>query len=177
MAPVNTKEGSNMTVVGLKLFTILEGLTSEESDAILQRCEVTTVKKGEKVIEAGERAHSLFLVRFGRIELRFKVLCHHALIEVPLDITGSGEVFGWSILIPPHDYTLTGYATEPSELLRIRQTDLQDCCEANPRLGYIVMKNIAQIVVERYEIAWKMLQGEIQQDLRKKENKTLWKTD
>jgi len=39
------QQGSNLTVDGLKRFTVLEGLTPEESDAFLQRCEDTTVKK------------------------------------------------------------------------------------------------------------------------------------
>jgi signal-transduction protein with cAMP-binding, CBS, and nucleotidyltransferase domain len=166
-----------MMVEGLQRFTILEGLTPEESETILQRCQITTVKKGEKVIKAGESAYSLFLVRSGRIELRFQVVYFNAAVEVPLDIIRAGGVCGWSALIPPNSYTLTAYATEDSELLQIQQSDLQACCEANTRLGYLVMKNIARIVGERYEIARQILTGEIQRNLEKKENKKLWKSD
>jgi hypothetical protein len=80
-------------------------------------------------------------------------------------------------LIPPNIYTLTAYATEDAELLQIKQSDLQACCEANTRLGYIVMKNIARIVGERYEVARQILAGEIQNSWKKKENKNLWKSD
>jgi CRP/FNR family transcriptional regulator, cyclic AMP receptor protein len=175
-APINTWEGSDMMVEGLQRFTILEGLTPEESDTILQRCQITTARKGEKVFDVGESAHSLFLVRFGRIELRYNVVYFNASVEIPLDIVKAGEVCGWSALIPPNRYTLTAYATEDSELLRIEQTDLQACCEANTRLGYMVMKNITRIVGERYEIARQMLAGEIQRNLEKRENKNLWKS-
>jgi CRP-like cAMP-binding protein len=164
-----------MMIEGLQRFTILEGLAPEESDTILQRCQITTVRKGEKVFEAGGSAYSLFLVRSGRIELRVKLVYLNASVEVPMDIIRAGGVCGWSALIPPHSYTLSACATEDSELLRIKQTDLQACCEANTRLGYIVMKNIARIVGERYEIARQMLTGEIQSGLKKKENKEIWK--
>jgi CRP/FNR family transcriptional regulator, cyclic AMP receptor protein len=166
-----------MTVDELTRFAIFEGLTPEESATILRCCKVTSVKKGEKVLEAGESASSLFLVRSGRIEVRFKVVCLNASLDVPLDIIRAGEVCGWSALIPPHRYTLSAYATEDSELLQIQRTDLQEYCEANTRVGYMVMKNIARTLGDRYENALQMLIGGIQKDLKKKENKTLWKTD
>ena len=161
----------------LTRFAILEGLTSEEAGTILQRCETVHVKQGEKVVEAGESADYLFLVRSGRIEARFKVVCFNALVEIPLDIIGAGEVCGSSALIPPHIYTLTAYATQDSELLRIKRADLQDCCEANTRLGYIVMKNLARLLGHRYEVARQGLIKGVQRDLEKRENRTLWRAD
>lgn len=116
-------------------------------------------------------------MRSVRIEVRFNVVCFNALVEVPLDIIGAGEVCGWSALIPPHTYTLTAYATQDSELLRIKRTDLQDCCEANPRLGYIVMKNLARFLGHRYELTRQGMIKGIQRDLEKKENRALWRAD
>ncbi len=166
-----------MKVEGLMRFAILEDLTPEESDTILRRCEAINVKKGEKVIAAGESADALFLVRSGRIEVRFPVMYLNALVEVPMDVIGEGDVCGWSVLVPPHTYTLTAYATQDSELIKIKRTDLQDCCEANMRLGYIVMKNITRILGRRYEIARQGLIRGVQKDLEKKDNKTLWRAD
>ena len=163
-----------MMVDRLERFAIFEGLTPQDFGSVMQRCRITTVRKGEKVFEAGKDAQSLFLVCSGRIELRFKVVYFNGLVEMPFESMGAGKVCGWSAMIPPYVYSLTACATEDSELFQIKQTDLQGLCETNARLGYIVMKNIALIVVERYEIAWKMLQGEILRDLKRKENKGLW---
>lgn len=164
-----------MKVNELERFALLDGLTPEEADTIVRRCQITPFKKGDKVIATGGSADSLYLVRSGRIEIRFTAVYFNAPFELPLDIIGPGEMCGWSALIPPHSYTLSAYATEDSELLRIPRADLQECCEANPRLGYVVMKNIARIIGERYEIARQMLIGEIQRDFTRKENKALWK--
>ena len=158
-------------------FAIFEGLTAHDSDAILQRGEIITVKKGATVIEAGQPASALLLVRSGKIELRFNVVYYNGSIEVPLEILGAGGVIGWSALIPPRNYTLTGYATEDSELLQLRGSTVQDYCEAHPAVGHTVMGNVARIVGERYEFARKLLIGEIQRDLKKKENHSLWKSD
>ena len=158
-------------------FAIFEGLTAQDSEAILQRGEIITVKKGTKVIEAGQPASALLLVRSGKIELRFNVVYYNGSIEVPLEILGAGGVIGWSALIPPRNYTLTGYATEDSELLQLQGSTLQDYCEAYPQVGHTVMSNVARIVSERYEIARKLLIGEIQRDLKKKEDHSLWQSD
>jgi CRP-like cAMP-binding protein len=158
-------------------YTILEGLTPEESGIILRLSTTINVKQGEKVFEAGAPAEALYLVRSGKIEVRFNVVRLNASIEVPLDIIGTGDVCGWSALIPPQTYTLTAYATEDSELLRIKQADLQVCCEANTRLGYIVMRNIARLLGHRYELARQGLIKGIQRDLEKKENRSLWRAD
>ncbi|MBI4478793.1 MAG: Crp/Fnr family transcriptional regulator [Acidobacteria bacterium] len=114
-------------------------------------------------------------MRSGRIELRFLVVYFNGLVEIPLEWMGAGGVCGWSAMIPPHSYTLTACATEDSTLLQINQTELEELCETNTRLGYILMKNIARIIGERYELARQILIGEIQRDLKRKENKRLWR--
>ena len=78
-------------------------------------------------------------------------------------------------MIPPHRYTLTARASQDSELFQISQTALHDLCEINTHFGYVVMKNLARIIGERYELARQKLIGEIQRDLTRKENKALWK--
>jgi CRP/FNR family transcriptional regulator, cyclic AMP receptor protein len=158
-------------------FAIFEGLAAPDSDAILQRGEVLTVKKGTRVIEAGQPAEALLLVRSGKIELRFNIVYIAGSIEAPLELVDAGGVIGWSALIPPHNYTLTGYATEDSELVKLRGSTLRDYCETHPQAGQTVMANVARIVSERYETARKLLISEIQRDLKKKENHSLWKTD
>jgi len=154
---------------GLEKFAIFEGLTAEELDAVGQHCEITTAKKGELIFKAGDPAHSLFLVRSGRTEVRFKVVYYAATVEISLDTIGAGEVCGWSAMIPPYSYTLTAYALDDAEFVQIKHTDLLDCCEGNTRLGYIVMKNIARIIGERYESARRILVGEVQSGLRQKD--------
>jgi CRP/FNR family transcriptional regulator, cyclic AMP receptor protein len=170
------REGSVTRIESSNHFAILDGLTAQDSEAILQRGEISTVKKGTKVIEAGQPAPALFLVRSGKIELRFNVVYLNGAIEAPLERIGAGGVIGWSALIPPHNYTLTGYATEDSELLQLNGSVLQDYCEAHPRVGQTLMGNIARIVSERYEITRQLLIREIQRDLRKKENHSLWQS-
>jgi len=156
-------------IEALEGIVIFEGLTPEESETIGRLCKLTNVKKDETVFTAGASAHSLFFLRSGEVELRFQARFYSSTVEIPMDRVEPGEVCGWSAMIPPHRYTLSAYATEDSELVQIEQTDLQECCEANIRLGYVVMKNIGRIAGERYERARQMLMREIQHGLEEKD--------
>ncbi len=156
-------------VDGLEGFAIFKGMSQEELDAVGQHCEISTVRRGETIFKAGDPAHSLFLVRSGKIELRFKVVYYSATVVFPLDTVAAGDVCGWSAMVPPSNYTLTAVATEDSDLLQIKYSELQECCEANFQLGYIVMRNICRIIDDRYELACQFLVEEIQNGLKQKD--------
>jgi CRP-like cAMP-binding protein len=156
-------------VEGLERLGIFEGLTRDQLHTVGERCEITTVKRGETIFRAGEPAQYLLFVRSGRVELRFQVVYAGTPSEYPLDTVTANGACGWSAMIPPHKYTLTAYAVEDSELLRIKQTDLQYCCDADPRTGSVVMGNIARTVGKRYERAQQILVGEIQNNLRQRD--------
>lgn len=161
--------GREAMIEALGEFRIFQSLEPEELDAIAKLCKTAQVKRGEQIFQAGEPARSLFLVWTGKIELRFKVVYSNAAVEIPLDSKAAGEFFGWSALIPPYRYTLSAYVVEESELLRIDQADIQRSCEANTHLGYKLMKNIAQVIGQRFQIAEQMLVKEVQDGLRHKD--------
>jgi CRP-like cAMP-binding protein len=154
---------------GLEAFPVFGGLTPQQLEMLGQRCEIVSVKQGGTVFTAGEPASHLVFVRSGRVELRFQVEYAGATDELPLDTIGALGACGWSAVIPPHRYTLTGFAAQDSELLRIKQSDLLECCEADTGLGYVVMKNIARLVGERYEFARRILVSEVKENIRRRD--------
>jgi CRP-like cAMP-binding protein len=156
-------------VDGLERLAIFEGLTRDQLHTVGERCEIITVKRDETLFSAGEPAEHLFFVRSGRVELRFQVVYAGTPDEYPLDTVRANGACGWSAMIPPHKYTLTACVVEDSELLRIKQTDLQYCCDADPRMGSVVMGNIARTIGARYEHARKILVEEIKNNLRQRD--------
>ena len=66
-------------------------------------------------------------------------------------------------------YTLSAQALENSTLLSINQKDIDDLCNSNYRMGYILMKNISETIGERFELLQNMLINEVQQNLKVKE--------
>lgn len=54
-----------------------------------------------------------------------------------------GEVFGWSALVAPYNYSASAICTEDGEEIRIRGTDLLSLLHQNPNVGYTIMENLA----------------------------------
>jgi CRP-like cAMP-binding protein len=150
----------------LRSFSLFQDLTQDELEAVTELCKLTRVEKGERIFQAGAEARSLFLLSAGEVDLRFDVVCYNAPVEILLERKGPGEVLGWSAVTYPYQYTLSAYAREDSELLEIKQADIEGLCGANHHFGYIFMKNTALIIAQRFQLAQQALTKEIQESLR-----------
>ena len=62
---------------------------------------------------------------------------------------GSGQVLGWSWLIPPYRWSFEARATEQTDMLEFDGARVLAHCEADPGLGYPVLKRFAQLMSER----------------------------
>ena len=89
--------------------------------------------------------------------------------EITLDQIGKGEIFGSSTSAYPYLYTVSAIAVRDSELLRIKQNDLNQLCTRNSHLGYGVMSKIAQTMSERFALVQKILVNEVQHAMKEKE--------
>lgn len=153
----------------LRSFSLFQDLTQDELETVTGICKVTRIEKGVRIFQAGEEARSLFLLSQGEVELRFEVECYNAPVEVLLERKGPGEVLGWSAVTYPYRYTLSAYTREDSELLEIKQADIEKLCGANLHFGYIFMKNTALIIAQRFQLAQQALTKEIQESVKCKD--------
>lgn len=152
----------------LTKFAVFHDLGSEDVQTIFSLCKNVRAEREMRIFAAGEPARLLYLIQSGRVDLRFDVVCFNERVEITLDRVAAGDVFGWSAIVPPHQYTLSAYAIEDCDLLEIDQADMQRVCEANARLGFQFMKNTASIIGQRYEITRRMLAGEIQHSFKQR---------
>ena len=153
----------------LKKFNIFEGMGEKELQEIAEICRLQQFQKGVCVFKAGDKAEFLFMVNKGKIELRFKVKYHNVSTEIALDKLSEGDTFGWSALTHPFTYTLSAFATEDSEFVQIKESDIKRICQGNYHLGYMLMNNIAQIIGQRFSTIQGILIQEIQESLKRKE--------
>jgi CRP-like cAMP-binding protein len=153
----------------LKQARVFKEFTRQELQEIAKICEKISFKNEERIFEAETPAKYLYIVVKGAVALNFKVTHYHALKEMTLDRKFRGEAFGWSALTEPYHYTLSAKAMQDSELLRIKEEDIKRLCAEDNHLGYILMKNIAEIIGERFASVQKIVIDLIQQNLSEKE--------
>ena len=155
----------------LKESRLFNGCTNQELQKITKICKMITFKNGEFIFEATSFAEYLYIIAEGAVELRFNVNYYNASQEIILERKTRGDVFGWSALTKPNIYTLTALAIQNSDLLSLNERDLKELCAENNHLGYVLMKNIAVTIGERFQIVQNMLINEIQNNFKEKESK------
>ena len=64
---------------------------------------------------------------------------------------GENEVVGWSWLYPPYKWFLDARATNEVTAIALDGRCLRTKCDADPALGYELMKRFAAIVIERLQ--------------------------
>jgi CRP-like cAMP-binding protein len=110
---------------------------------------------GQYLAHEGDPANEFFLIRHGKVALEILPPGQPAVV---FDTQGEGQILGDSWLVPPYTWRFDARAMELTRAIGIDARCLRDKCDADPRLGYAMMKRIAPILVERlYETRLQML--------------------
>ena len=94
-----------------------------------------------------ERAEALFVVKDGAVELLTTV---NDDFELPIAILRNpGDCTGTSSLVAPHEYSLSARCAENGTLFVIQKADLKHLMLEDHELGFTIMKNLAQHLLDR----------------------------
>lgn len=127
---------------------LFKGLAADEITAFLRRCQEKTYPDGSNLFMEESEATKLYLVLEGSIVLHFE-MPQRENADTAIATAGPGEAVGWSAIVPPHKYRLSGYSKGRTRLLEIDQDTLQVLFETNYHLAFIFMRNIAVLTGER----------------------------
>ena len=124
---------------------LLEGLTEEELTDLGSLASIRSYRPGEKIVTAGDPAHSLFFLRSGAV--------HVTLPDgVRLATLTAGMAFGEMALLEPvrsadvlADLTATAFEVPVRDFERFRNQ--------HPHAGERVMRNLALLLAERLIVA------------------------
>jgi len=94
----------------------------------------------------GDDADWLYLVRDGRVALEISAPGHGRMV---FQTIASGGVLGLSWLVPPYRWRFDAHVKEDLRVIEFDANCLRTKCDANPALGYAVMKQILPALVDR----------------------------
>lgn len=98
----------------------------------------------------GEAAREFFLLREGDVSLEIHISGGTTIV---LSTQAEGDVVGASWLIPPYRWNSDARARNRVRALGVDAECLRGKCEANPRVGYAMMKRFAPLLVRRLQAA------------------------
>ena len=118
---------------------------------ILVGCASNAVfESGIYIFREGENADNFYLIREGKVALETNAPGQGA---VTVQTLSKGEVLGWSWLVPPFRWCFDARAIEPTRAIALDGKCLRDKCEADPRLGFELLKRFAGVIVSRLQAA------------------------
>lgn len=106
--------------------------SAELTETLERLAQAVTLDAGETLFEQGDPGAALYAVTHGSLEI--SVLSEDGR-KFALDVMRDGAVLGEIALFDPGPRTATVTATEPTELLRIRNADLLREIRTAPELG------------------------------------------
>jgi len=121
-----------------KLFA---GLTDKERDALKSAATLRHCKEGERIIEQGKPLDRMFILLEGRAEVRVKGKLVATLPEQSL----VGEVEFLDLLPASADVVVF----KETRLIELNNAALTGLMKKQPRLGYVLMSEIARIEGQR----------------------------
>jgi len=125
------------------------GLDAETTD-LLAGCAVNIhVRPGEFLFREGDSADHFYVLRRGRVAVE----AHTPARGVVLDTVDEGEVVGWSWMVPPYRWAFDARATLDSSAVAFDAACLRAKCDADPVVGYELMKRFVLVMDHRLQSA------------------------
>lgn len=103
---------------------------------------------GECLCREGAPANEFFLIRHGRVALEITA---PGKTPIVFETIADGEIVGASWLAPPYRWNFDARALQLTRAIGIDADCLRRKCDADPKLGYDMMKAFLPILVNRLQ--------------------------
>jgi len=134
-------------------FRIFAGITLEELDVIINISKEKTYKAGEIILEESSFGadSDFFVILQGnvKVELQARQVTTDSVVSKRLAVLKNGDVFGEMGLLRSRRRSAQVSAYSDITALKVNQQKLFDLFVYNPRLGYLIMRNLAAILSDR----------------------------
>lgn len=132
----------------LRAHPFLAGLTEHDLEFMVGCAKNVVFDRGTFAFREGDPAEWLFLLREGRLVLEVDAPGRG---PVQIETLREGDVFGWSSLFPPNRFDMDGRADERTRAIAFDGGCLAKKFEADPRLGYIILRRLLSLLHHRLE--------------------------
>ena len=103
---------------------------------------------GEYLFREGAAADTFFLLRDGQVAEELHVPGQPPVVYAT---AGAGELVGAAWLLPPYRWGFDARAIAPTRAFGMDAACLRAKCDADPRLGYDMMKRVLPVIVRRMQ--------------------------
>ncbi len=137
----------------LRRYPFFGGLTEDQLRGIAMLSEEEECPAKTLIFVEGQPADKLYVLIEGDVELLYSGGAGSAVSQAYVGSIAPGEVFAVSALLEPYRLTAAARTEVPVKLVAINAVGLRAMCEVDTRLGYTLMRHLAQNLSERLNYA------------------------
>ena len=154
---------SNSRVIdNLRRVEIFSGLTDEELLKVAGLCKAVRAPAGKTIFQEGDGGDEMYVIHEGSVRVMINTRTSDGSVAPStIHMLHAGQCFGEMILLDNATRSATVVSTDLSTLIVIREPDFRALCESNPRIGYVVIRNLAQDLAYKLRSSNLLLRGNI----------------
>ncbi len=141
------------------------GLSGTELGTLGLIAEEVPMKLGERIFARGDTADALYLTRKGQLALTIGLRVFDDAEEMLVEELHSGDAFGWSTLVEPHQWLYSAFCTEDGSLIRFPREELEQLISNDHGLGYKLRTNIGEVMGRRLRTLQETWIAEVEQSM------------
>jgi len=127
---------------------LTKGMTPDEVRALADLAEHLNYSRGAAIIQEDTKTRDLYVVCNGRVSIRLTLPSTEDKEEVIYSMR-EGQIFGEIALVDGSPRSATVRAEDDVEVLKFEFQKLSALLDERPRIGYLMMRNIASIIATR----------------------------
>lgn len=114
---------------------------------------------GQYLFKAGSEAKNMYIVEEGQVNIivEFSENPGNKLSQVTVDVINQGSLMGWSAIVRPHLYALSGVCYQPCKVISINGSELLSLFDQNCPIAYKVLLGLSQVIGLRYRALQQVL--------------------
>jgi len=138
-----------ITAQELKGYKLFSGLTENELSEIAKIARRTTCDRSSVIFNPETPSEEIFLVEGSNDAIQIEIPLGPHEEKIVIHTLSKGETFGWASLGSQHVKTATARCLEQTSIIAINGKKLMQLLEMNNHMGYLVMKNLNDVINTR----------------------------
>lgn len=146
----------------LKECPVFSALSDSELNTIASLAVEKQYEAGTTIFEEGDSAKEFLVLQEGKAALQMILPERQGQLgrRITVDVVTKDEIVGWSAIVEPYTYTLTGVCLQKVKALSIDGSKLQRLLRDNQHIGYQVLKETIKVVASRLDDTRQLLISE-----------------
>ena len=128
---------------------LLAGLPGDAVASVAGCAQNTSFAPGDLLLAESDPANTLYLLRRGTVAIEVH---SPGTGPIVIETLGPGAAVGWSWLVPPYRWHFDARAVDAVGAVAVDGACLRDKAQADPALGYELMKRVAGVLLERLQM-------------------------